>query len=290
MTNPFDLRGPEFLAFYAALGIGITILAIWARRAREWSEPPRPLHDYLEIAYLRGGSDEAIRVAILTLIDRRVLTLSGDDRVQVAEKDAARRVTKQTERAILSSATFGIKASDLLTDKSVKDAAREDCEPELVRRGLLPAPRQRIARMQLWLLTAAILAGVAGVKIAVAIARGRSNVGFLVILAVVFLVVTFLATHPSRTPAGNALMSDLKTLFNGLKDRASSMRPQEGSNDFALLAAVYGVSAALPVYPDARRLFPSGSEGSSDSSGSSSGSSCGSSCGGGGGGCGGCGS
>ncbi len=31
---------------------------------------PRPLHDYLDIAFLRGGPAEAIRVAVLTLVER----------------------------------------------------------------------------------------------------------------------------------------------------------------------------------------------------------------------------
>jgi uncharacterized protein (TIGR04222 family) len=293
MVNPFDLRGPEFLLFYLCLGAGITLLAYLARRAGERADtPPRPLSDYLEIAFLRGGSGEAIRVAVLALVDRGVLTFSGTEGV-AAKVDAARWLTRRTEQAIAARAAQSATPAQLVADGDVKAAAEGECEPELVRRGLLPTAAQKSARRRLFLLAGGGLSMVALIKIAVAMARGRSNVGFLVVLGIAFLFMAFKVTHPRLTPAGKALIGDLRTLFGGLKDRASTMRPQQGGADFALLAAVYGVSAALPVYPGAERLFPRATD-SSSSSGSSCGSSCGSSggssCGGGGGGCGGCGS
>ena len=181
--------------------------------------------------------------------------------------------------------------ADVLGDRAIADAVTAECEPTLVRRGLLPSPDQRAVRMRLWLAAGGALTAVAAIKIVIAISRGRSNVGFLVLLGLGFLIATFAATHPRRTSAGNALVGDLRTLFGGLKDRASSLRPQSGGTDLALLAAVFGVGAALPVYPEAKKLFPqSGASDGGGSSDSSGGSSCGSSCGGGGGGCGGCGS
>jgi uncharacterized protein (TIGR04222 family) len=290
MVNPFDLRGPQFLVFYACLGVTVTLVAFWLRRAGERGNPPGPLADYLEIAFLRGGADEAVRVAILTLVDRGVLLLSGGDTVSADRDDAARRVTRPTERAILTRAAHGSKAADVLGDKSVKEAARSECEPPLVRRGLLPNREQRERRRYLLLIAGGALVAVAAIKIALAIARGRSNVLLLVVFGVVFVGIALAVTHPPRTPAGNALVGDLRTLFGGLKDRAGSLQPGHGGSDFALLAAVFGVGAALPLYPDARKLFPqpsSSSDGGSSDGGSSS---CGSSCGGGGGGCGGCGS
>jgi uncharacterized protein (TIGR04222 family) len=289
MVNPLDLRGPEFLAFYCALGLATTV-AVWlARWIGERGDTPRPLADYLEIAFLRGGAAEAVRVAALTLIDRGALSIEGTQTV-IAAKDAARRVTKATERAIVTRVGPSATMAHVLGDEAVTAAATAECEPELVRRGLLPDDGQKASRNRLWLWSAGLLALVAAMKIAVALSRGRSNVGFLVALAGLFAVVTFVVTHPRLTPAGHALVGDLRTLFSGLKDRATSLRPQSGGTDLALLAAVFGVGAALPVYPEAKKLFPQA--GASDGGGSSDSgsSSCGSSCGGGGGGCGGCGS
>jgi uncharacterized protein (TIGR04222 family) len=294
MENPFDLRGPQFLLFYACLGVAITALAWWTRRARERADiPSRPLSDYLEIAFLRGGSTEAIRVAVITLLDRGVLAISGTNGVRVAQAGAAGRLTRRTERAIATRAEQSTTPQQLLADRHVTDAVTLDCEAALVQRGLLPSAPQQAARRRLFLQAGGVLALVAGLKIWLAFARGRSNVGFLVVLAAIAIAAVGIATFPRLTPAGTALLEDLRTLFSGLKDRAASMRPQQGGTDLALLAAVFGVSAALPVYPDAEKLFPRATDSGSSSSGSSCGSSCGSSGGsscGGGGGCGGCGS
>lgn len=293
MENPFDLRGPQFLLFYAGLGVAITLLAWWTRRARERAETPaRPLSDYLEIAFLRGGAAEAIRVAVITLLDRGVLAISGTNGVK-AQAGAAGRLTRRTERAIAARAEHGATPQQLISDREVAISVTEDCEPELTRRGLLPTAAQRGSRLRLFQVAGGGLALVAGLKIWIAISRGHHNVWFLVALAAVFVIAIAAATQPRLTPAGKALLEDMRTLFSGLKDRATSMRPQQGGTDLALLAAVFGVAAALPVYPDAEKLFPRASDSGSSSSGSSCGSSCGSSGGsscGGGGGCGGCGS
>lgn len=294
MENPFDLRGPQFLLFYGCLGVAVTALAYWTRRAWERADvPARPLSDYLEIAFLRGGSPEAIRVAVITLLDRGVLAISGTSGVKVAQAGAAGRLTRRTERAIATLAEHGATPQELISDREVAVSVTEDCEPELMRRGLLPTAAQRASRLRLFQVAGGGLALVAGLKIWIAMARGHHNIWFLVALAAVFVVAVAAATQPRLTPAGKALLQDLRTLFSGLKDRASSMRPQQGGTDLALLAAVFGVAAALPVYPDAEKLFPRASSSDSGSSGSSCGSSCGSSGGsscGGGGGCGGCGS
>jgi uncharacterized protein (TIGR04222 family) len=290
MLNPFDFSGPEFLLFYVCLGTLVTIVALWIRRSGEQADDtPRPLSDYLEIAFLRGGAAEAIRVAILTLIDRGILLQTSADAVQVAPLRPTDHIVRPTERAIIGRAREAATPSQLLAAGDVTAAAAAECEPELIRRGLLPSALQKTSRIQLWVLSGGVLAIVAGIKILVALARGRSNVQLLVILGLAFLVITYKTTHPRLTSAGNALLEDMQTLFSGLKDRASELRPQQNGNDVALLAAIFGIGAALPVYPDLERIFPRPSQGG-DGSSDSSGSSCGSSCGGGGGGCGGCGS
>lgn len=289
MINPFDLRGPQFLLFYLVFG-GLTLIAItWLRRAREsdGTEATRPLHDYLQIAYLRGGAAEAIRVATLTLIDRGLLSIAGD-KVVATKNDAGRRVERATERALLAKCRTPSSAASLSSDSTLHAAARRECEPPLVQLRLLPDEEQQTARTRYFLTAALLLALVSATKILIAFSRGRTNIIFLIIETVILLIVAYTATHPARTAAGSALMQDLRTLFAGLKSRAGSLRPQSGGDDLALLAAVFGVSVALPVYPSARTLFPR----ATDSGGSGGcGSSCGSSCGGGGcgGGCGGCG-
>ena len=73
--NPFNLHGPAFLAFY----IGRMVITLWALKrwlrvfeGRAGTPPPRFDDPYL-IAYLRGGVEEAARVATVSLIDRGLL-------------------------------------------------------------------------------------------------------------------------------------------------------------------------------------------------------------------------
>src|SRR5262245_36911498 len=63
VMNPFDLRGPEFLAFYLVFGLATLALLWLLRRAGEADTTSHAmLDDYVDIAYLRGGPQEAMRV------------------------------------------------------------------------------------------------------------------------------------------------------------------------------------------------------------------------------------
>ena len=286
--NPFDLRGPEFLAFYLFFGL-TTLAVLWQlRRGGEADATSHAiLDDYVEIAYLRGGPQEAMRVATLNLVNRGLLEVRGDDHLQASDKSWSETVSKPIERRLLAKFRDSEKASSIFSDAALTDVAAKESEPNLVRLGLLPDSGRQVRRLTLFGFGVFVLAGVALTKIAVALARGRTNIIFLIFEAAVFSLLAFKVTHPLRTPAGDALLSDLRTLFAGLKGRARSLVPGSDTQDFALLTAVFGMTAIPSHFPSMNKLFPKAS--SSSGCGSSS---CGSSCGGGGcgGGCGGCGS
>src|SRR5688500_3770156 len=90
--NPLDLRGPEFLLFYTLFSGLVIALAAAVRRVRESRatsiEPPRKVifdiegragatHPYM-IACLRGGKNELVRVAAVSLVDRGLLESTED--------------------------------------------------------------------------------------------------------------------------------------------------------------------------------------------------------------------
>ena len=86
--NPFDLRGPEFLVFYIILALSVVGLVVLLRHAFESGQAPKiDLGDPYLIAYLRGGAQEAKRVALVTLIDRGLLILEG---TQIRRAETAR--------------------------------------------------------------------------------------------------------------------------------------------------------------------------------------------------------
>jgi uncharacterized protein (TIGR04222 family) len=285
--NPFDLRGPEFLAFYLVFGLATLCVLWWLRRGGEADTTSHAmLDDYVEIAYLRGGPQEAMRVATLNLVNRGLLEVHGDEHLQASDRSWAETVSKPIERRLLAKFRDSEKASSIFTDAALKEVATKESEPNLVRLGLLPDSGRQARRLTLFGFGVFVLAAVALTKIAVALARGRTNIILLIFEAGVFALLAFKVTHPLRTPAGDSLLSDLQTLFAGLKNRARSLVPGSEAQDFALLTAVFGMAAIPSHFPSMNKLFPKAS------SASGCGSSCGSSCGGGGcgGGCGGCGS
>jgi uncharacterized protein (TIGR04222 family) len=288
MPNPFDLPGPDFLVFYAFLG-ALTIGLLWlARRASEAADVPRiDYSDPYLLAYLRGGQSEVIRVVTVSLIDRGLLQ-SNDDQLVAVNQNAANIVHRPIEKTLLQHFRFRANASSAFTSPAILSTCQE-YKDTLQRLGLLPD--ESILRARLWrfVIAVSVLTGVAALKILIALQRGRTNIFFLILLAVFFVLVAIRVHNPLRTRRGDALLADLRNLFSSLKARARMLRPGGETADAALLMAVFGL-AALPTaaFPYAKRFQPKSTALSTTSCGSACGSSCGSSCGGDGG-CGGCG-
>jgi uncharacterized protein (TIGR04222 family) len=285
--NPFDLPGPQFLLLYLILAVAVLTMLWQAIAAGEIGPPPPlPLSDPYQIAWLRGGTPEAARVAVLSLTDRGLLTLTGT----MIEADAGRPVfgLPPIERVILAScAGTAIPATAVLSDAAVAAA----CEPyrtQFEATGLMPSAAMRARRRRLLAIAVAVLLGVAVVKIVVAIERGRHNIAFLVMLTLLAGGAALFAVGRRHTALGRRMLRDLRTLFAALRQRAATIRPGAMTSDAMLLAAVFGLGA-LPAsgFAALRAVYRK----AANSSGSGCGTSCGSGCGGGGGGgCGGCGS
>ena len=287
--NPFDLRGPDFLMFYLVFGGVVFALYELLRRMAEPSDPPKVnLSDPYEIAYLRGGEYEAFRVATISLIDRGLIKVNGT--VLQAEKNADNLVKRPIERAVLAKLQSPQEAASISIETTLEPVFRP-YEEELARLGLLPTYEQKRSRWMRKIYALAAMLGVAGYKIYVAIQRGHYNIQFIIILAIVFTALILGRKSPTRTPAGDNFLEDLKSLFASLKGRVYNIKPGGESSELAFLAAVFGLSA-LPatVFPYVNTLYPRAAA-ASGGWGYACGAACGSGCGGGGcgGGCGGCG-
>jgi uncharacterized protein (TIGR04222 family) len=283
--NPFDLSGPSFLVFYICVALIVVIALKLVIDGAEGGAPPAlPLSDPYQIAWLRGGTPEAARIAVLSLTDRGLLAVSGDNLVNSSHAQPV--VREPIESAILARCRpFGTAATAVLGDPGVERA----CAPyraRLERLQLMPDAAMRAQRYRGFTIASAILFGIALAKIVIAFGRNRYNVGFLLILTAIALGLVWLLVHRPRTHLGNRMLKDLKRLFRALRQRAATIRAGAMTSDAILLAAVFGISA-LPAtgFADFLRVYKKAA-----SSGGGCGSSCGSGCGGGGGGgCGGCG-
>ena len=300
--NPFNYTGPDFLVFYAILG-AVVIAAVWLWRHGNplSSATADGLTDPYLIACLRGGPNEAVRVAVCALVERGLL-VADENLIRTARPGTEYLATRPLERAILKELVKPRHSESVFVAPQVAAAAAE-LENRLVEKGLL-ADRSKGVSVGAGM---ALLGGVAATKLYVALSRGRTNVVFLIMLAVFFLVVLARMAQTRRTIPGFRVLGDLRRLFR--RSRALGYTGSAHSPDLAVLAGVFGLAAVWnhTRSGEFRKLYPKSANergavtygGSSCGSGSSFGStsSCGGSscssgggCGGGGGGCGGCGS
>ena len=259
---------------------------VYSRRRSEQAEPRRrvDVSDPYLIAYLRGGTNEAGRVACVSLIDRGLLVVDDDNTLHTKQRLKLKSPIEQEVANLFRDAR---PASDLFGDPAIRQVC-ESYDRELTRLGLLPDAATISARRRRLMPVLALMLALALAKMYVGLTRHRP-IGFLILLTAGFVLLAWKVYNPWHTGQGSAMIAELRRLFRRLKARAGALRPGASTSETALLVAVFGLGA-LPKekFPWARRVFPKASR---DSSGGGCGSACGSGCGGGGcgGGCGGCG-
>jgi uncharacterized protein (TIGR04222 family) len=286
--NPFDLPGPLFLVFYICLLAAVLYGVFHGRKKWETGEPSRmDLSDPYLIAFLRGGPHESLRVAVINLVDRGLLTAEKTKLCRTARATPS-SARKPIEQAILDRTGAPVEASSLFHGSQLTSAFFS-YQTFLEGERLLPDGSQVLARTMVFLFIIGIILGVGVTKVLIAIDRGHHNIGFLIALMCIGGGAAAYVCFPRLTEKGRLTLEDLATLYARLRDRASDIQPGGATIELAMLAAVFGLSA-LPgeAFAYSKTLFPRASQ---------TGSSCGSSCGGGGcggggcgGGCGGCGS
>ncbi len=321
-----NMRGPKFLSFYITLaGVSVIIIAIakyWVEKGRSGPLPPVPPEpDPLEIGFLRGGLFEVFNQLLFELVHRGFLNRKADGLVQARRGPSARHLDKPMRKIFDAfDKDKVLKPKDALKDKKVMKELESICAPyiEWAKREELLTPRTRINNFKILRNTIVLsVLSVGGFKLFTALSRGRHNVGFLILLMVVFAVIGWsIGGNFSRlSRRGRRYIENLQLAFARLEDQESIWAERD---DEALLLAygVFGASifavgtyaffhdmvhhaaydaamaSASAAYSDHLTDWSWSSSSCSSSWGSSGGgcgSSCGSSCGSGCGGCGGCG-
>lgn len=282
------MSGPLFLLVYAVLAIAVNL---WLRghfKRREAARAARFIEfaqDPYQIAYLRAGQSETVRTVVFSLLDRGLLEES-EGKLRRAHADVGAYARRPLEKAVLASCINWTQIANIEIQNDVTKAC-DAYFSELGRDGLLADRDTYGQRFLPFIVAFALLLGVAVARVLWALAHGRYNLIFLVMLTAVGCIAAIIAWRKRRTGLGDAALARLETLFADLKRRATQLVPGGQSNDAVLTAALFGL-AALPSgsFPYLERLFPKPRSGG-DGGGSGSDSGC--SDGGGGGGCGGCG-
>ena len=310
-NNPIaNMYGPQFLFLYG-LVIAVTLVGCWWRlRSKDPTAqlPPLPLRsdpDPYEIAYMRGGENEVVRLTIFNLIQRGYLKVSETKRWWGSTEQRLGRVSGHPDQRHLSPLEQSVfrlfstprTAADIF-QSDVQSTALEglctDFDSKLQGEQALCPSEVRDASVRIRWFGVMLILGIGGYKLMAALAKGRYNVGFLIIMGFCSLFLLLRLCRPPRlSRLGQDYLKRLQGVFDRFKPTAS------GANDttLLLLVSLFGVGVlSETLYASLPRMFARSARSSGGcGDGWSGGCGCGgggSGCGGGGcggGGCGGCG-
>src|ERR1044072_4124364 len=212
LPNPFDLRGPEFLALYAVVLIVVVIACVQMRRRMTGIDGdirvlPSRLDPY-ETAYLAGGANLATDTALATMVQRGLLAVDAAGR-RVIIRSELPPSAHPFERMVYSNAS-----RQGLNVDSIRETSSYSTEPLTTRLkayGLVLSDEQA---QQVCLLSAGsiMLVALFGViKLLIGYWRGRP-IGFLFFFCVITLLIAryFFKSRPHRTRLGDRLLDHLK--------------------------------------------------------------------------------
>ena len=292
--NPFDLRGPAFLAFYALVSTGGLLFMYLTARGLIFGSPReasigahKHLRDPYLMAYLRGGYRHTLVTVVFSLHQRKIVSgAGGPELFATRSKDALAALRTTLEQAVLRTLATPKRLHQVRDDRELKNVVEAYVEP-LRQAGLIADDNEYRRRMPAFVLVAGALFALAAIKFVVALGRGHSNVAFLVILAFLALAATWGIFYRRRTRAGDQALANQRALLGRLKDRVKRLSADGATNEAVLIAATFDLDE-LPghLYPFAKDLRKK-VDAASNSNGCGSSSGCGGSCGGGCGGCGG---
>ncbi|ROU04505.1 TIGR04222 domain-containing membrane protein [Lysobacter enzymogenes] len=291
--NPLDFGGGGFLALYLAMLPWAYLAGTAIKRALRGANRRNSaqVEDEVELAYLAGGPERAVDVALVELMRRDLLALDYNGApLRAAERldrvwlriDAARLRAQaaQLPAPVLAAAETAQREQSLSLTLIALARAYEPIAERLRRKGWWLSESADLRLRQLGSAPLLALAALGALKIWIGLDRDRP-VGFLVVLVGLTLIVAMarLLRQQQRTRAGEW----------ALHDASGRVAPGDLAAQVALSGTVGLYGSGFADY-HILRTPPSGSSGGDSGSGSGGGGdSGGGGCGGGGGGCGGCG-
>ena len=314
--NIGNMPGPQFLLVY---GIVIVVTLIGCRLVVRYVDstsnllvPPVPqkINPYY-ISYLRNGKGEVLRLILFNLMERGYLKIKKGSKWPYNKEKIARESNppnlndlSEMERYLFNYYIIPREPVDIF--KSIPSSVEAICEQfqeRLQEEDMLPSSKYSFHGILAGVVGSVIISGLGGYKLMVALERGKSNVGFLILFAVFSLIaLVLLCRQPRITNLGRRYVEQLQHAFEGLKIGENKPDPDITNPDKTashkselLLMGIFGVSVlAGTQYSSIGNLFHQATTCSGNCSsggGGFGGGGCGGGCGGGGcgGGCGGCG-
>jgi uncharacterized protein (TIGR04222 family) len=276
--NPFNLPDIEFLLFYLCLCFIVIIAMVLFRFRAESGAPPKmDWSDPYLIAYLRGGENESLRVATISLIDHGILTPDGQT-VRRAGNIPKNPDLHPFESEVLKKFAIPRIVEDIFKyqDPGLQSALNSYKE-KLQLAGLIPNKDVHQARIRRLIKTCVIIGIAAMIKLMTGLYPKEPISLFLVPMVAAMVIAGYLS-FPHMTARGKAALAEIKNLYSGMRTRVNSFSPGSPGNpgastaELAMFAAVFGAAAlaATPFAFAADLLSKASGSSSSDSSSSSS--------------------
>jgi uncharacterized protein (TIGR04222 family) len=236
LDNPLAMMdGPAFLVLFASLIVFSTVAVAAGRAASDKSDklniptiPPEP--DPIEIAYLRGGRNEAARAVIFSLLHKKLIQIETDGKYSVlgpvlpAGSVRGLAGIEQTAMGWIGSvreAGEAFRKNDGLVARL--EPFFSVYQDRLESRQLLISIESR-ARIKLyaWAAAASVVA-VGGYKVLVSLVYGHFNIIFTIILAVIGMaVILAIGKLPRMTKLGKRYLDRLSLAFSDLKYKSQA--------------------------------------------------------------------
>jgi uncharacterized protein (TIGR04222 family) len=293
MDNPIaNMYGPQFLFLYGC-AIVVTLVGCWWKlhSADPTAElPPLPLRadpDPYEIAYMRGGENEVIRLTIFNLIQRGYLKVSEtkkwwgrtEQRLERGSGHPDQRHLSHLEQKVFRLFSTPRTAADIFQSDSQSADLKglwADFDSKLQGEQALCPAEVGEAAGRVRMVGILIILGLGGYKLMVALAKGRHNVGFLIAMGFCSILLLLWVCRPPRlSRLGRDYLKRLQEVFERLKPTAS----HASDITLLLLVSLFGLGVLTgTAYASLGQMFSRSASGSGG---------CGGGCGGGGAGCGG---
>lgn len=289
--NPItDFSASEFLLFYGTAIVVVLVGAWWHLRPKgstrsNLAPTPEGTIDPYELAYMRGGENEAARVIIVSLAEQGYLEVLVDRQWWRSDEKTICQTSVPPEPGSLSAMETTVYDSFAEAPRTGADVFASDLpqlvgsyclgfEERLQQRGLLATEAECTHRLKAKLIGAAIIGMIGAGRLIVAIGRDEPF-GFLVLTSIVgFAALAGLCRTLRLSSTGRDYLKQLQ--------EASAQLVATNGTRYALAVALFGTSAlANTPYAHLGEEFE---QGASVVAGG-----CGAGCDGGGGGDGGCG-
>jgi uncharacterized protein (TIGR04222 family) len=303
------MPGPVFLGLYAIV-VAVTLYLCWravSRRDESGTLPPLDLPtdpDPYELAYLRGGANEVLRLLVFSLIQRGYIEIHEPGGILGKKPPQIRHTPRHPdpghlsglERRVFDGLRAPLAPPELFKSplSGVVDSEcayyRQRAESE----SLVPSARRRDAAWTVGASGAAVMLGLGAYKVLVALEKGRHNLGFLIVLQVIALVALITVCRPRRLSRRGAIyLQELQARFAPIQQRVKAGRTLVPDAALLLGVSLFGMGLldGTPLEFMHKTFQRSASSGGCGGGGGCGGSGCSGGCGGGGcgGGCGGCG-